>query len=374
VDATQGLFDKSDDHIVGRIAARLREAGDAAGRTVLVVGESEPQHVRLLRPADKGGMGYDMLWSDDFHHAARVAATGNRQGYYGDYLGTPQELVSVLKRGWLYQGQWNLRQEKRRGTPALDVPPCAFLFYLQNHDQIANSGPGLRLHALIGPARYRVVSALQLLAPATPLIFQGQEYAASAPFLYFGDLAQPFADQMHQGRKAFVSQFAGLATPEMQERVPHPKDPDVFARCKLDPTQRDRGPHAEVLALYRDLLRLRRDDPVFSTRCPGFDGAVLGPEAFVLRWFGHDPGDDRIMLVNLGVELRLSVAPEPLLAPPEGAVWRVLWSSEAPRYGGSGTPAPESETSNWVLDGQSAVVLAPAPATDDEHRDPPGTV
>jgi maltooligosyltrehalose trehalohydrolase len=339
---------------------------------VLVVGESEPQHARLFRPADRGGMGYDMLWSDDFHHVAVVAATGNRQGYYGDYLGTPQEFVSVLKRGWLYQGQWNLRQKKRRGTPALDVPARAFLFYLQNHDQIANSGPGLRLHALTGPARYRVVSALQLLAPATPLIFQGQEYAASGPFFYFGDLAQEFADEMHRGRKSFVRQFAGLATPAMQERVPRPNDPEVFARSKLDPSERDRGPHAEVLALYRDLLRLRRDDPVFSTRCPGFDGAVLGPEAFVLRWFSDD--DDRVMLVNLGVELRLPVATEPLLAPPEGATWRVLWSTEDPRYGGSGTPEPESEESNWVLTGQAAVVMAPAPAAGDEHRDPPGSV
>jgi maltooligosyltrehalose trehalohydrolase len=372
VDATQALYDESDDHIVGAIARRVREAARSQGRSVLVIGESEPQHARLVRPPEAGGMGYDLLWSDDFHHTAVVAATGTREGYYGDYLGTPQEFVSVLKRGWLYQGQWNLRQKKRRGTPALDVPACVFLFYLQNHDQIANSAAGTRLHALISPARYRALSALQLLAPATPLIFQGQEYAASGPFLYFGDLARRYAEAMHAGRRSFVTQFPSLATEEMQARVPDPKDPQGFTLSKLDPSERDRDGHTEVLTLYHDLIRLRRDDPVFSARCPEFDGAVLGPEAFALRWFGEN--DDRLLLVNLGVELRLPVAPEPLLAPPDGTKWRVLWSSEDPTYGGSGTPEPETEEHNWRLKAHAAVAMAPAPFEGDEHRDLPGSV
>ena len=119
VDATQGLYDSSPVHILAQIARRMREA--AGDRRILIVGESEPQRAGLLRGADRGGIGFDMLWSDDFHHTATVAATGNREAYYGDYLGSPQELVSVLKRGWLYQGQWDLRQGKRRGSPALDI-------------------------------------------------------------------------------------------------------------------------------------------------------------------------------------------------------------------------------------------------------------
>jgi len=374
VDATQSLFDVAgvpSRHIVGELARRIREAAD--GRRVLVVGESEPQRGGLLRPAERGGYGYDMVWSDDFHHAAMVAATGSREGYYGDYLGTPQEFVSVLKHGWLYQGQWNLRQSKRRGTAALDLSPCAFIFYLQNHDQIANSAAGARLHALTTPGRFRALSAVQLLAPATPLIFQGQEYAASGPFLYFGDLRREVADAMHGGRREFVRQFPSLATDAMQSRVPHPADPDGFARSKLDPAERERGAHAETLAMYRDLLRLRREDPTFRTRCPRFDGAVLGPEAFVARWFGPD-GDDRVMLVDLGTELRLPVAAEPLLAPPDGTRWRVLWSSEDPRYGGHGTPEPEAEGYNWTLKGHATVVLAPEPSDRDEHRNFEGTV
>ena len=124
VDATQGLFDNGPEHILAAIA-RADARRRPAGRRVLVVGENEPQRARLLPAAEPGrASGFDMLWSDDFHHTAMVAATGNREAYYGDYLGTPQELVSVLKRGWLYQGQWNLRQGKRRGSPALDIAPA----------------------------------------------------------------------------------------------------------------------------------------------------------------------------------------------------------------------------------------------------------
>ena len=284
-----------------------------------------------------------MLWSDDFHHTVMVAGTGTREAYYGDYLGTPQELISVLKRGWLYQGQWNLRQGKRRGSAALDIRPAAFIAFIQNHDQVANSSRGDRFSTLISPARCRAFTALQLLGPSTPLIFQGQEYAASTPFLYFGDHEPELAAAIHRGRLESFRQFPSLATEAMQARLPNPSDPQSFLRSKLDPNVGIRSPHIEAARrFHRDLLRLRREDPVFRLQNPGgVDGAVLGPEALVLRWFGPR-GDDRLLVVNLGAELRLEIAPEPLLAPPAGKCWQVLWSSEDARYGGGGTPAPES--------------------------------
>ncbi len=374
IDATQSLYDTSPDHIVGAIARRMREA--AAGRRLLIVGENESQHARFLRDPNRGGLGYDMLWSDDFHHVARVATTGRREGYLGDYLGTPQELVSALRRGWLYQGQWNLRQGKRRGTPALDVPPWAFVNYLQNHDQIANTGTGRRLHELTSPGRFRAVTAMQLIGPATPLLFQGQEWSASKLFQYFSDQAPEKADEMDRGRKEFLGQFPNLATPEMQRRIAHPADRSTFEHSKLDPSERDHGEHAESLTLHRDLLRLRRDDTTIraGSRPGGVDGAVLGPEAITLRWFDPEgQGNDRLLVANLGTELHLPVVAEPLLAPPEGHRWRILWSSEDPRYGGSGSAEPESETHNWRLPAHSALLLQPAPSDADEHRDPPGT-
>ncbi len=375
VNATQAYFDTSPEHILKAIARRIRES--VRDRGVLVVGENEPQSARLLRGEDRGGFGFDMLWSDDFHHAARVAATGSREGYYGDYLGSPQELVSATRRGWLYQGQWNLREKKRRGSLAFDIAPSAFVHFLQNHDQIGNSARGERLHALTSPGRYRALTALQLLGPATPMLFQGQEFAASGPFLYFADQPPDVAEATNRGRKKFLEQFPSLATAEMQARLPHSGSPETFRRSKLDLNERHTGTHAEALALHTDLLRLRRDDPTIRAghRLGAVDGAVLGPEAFVVRWFDPEGrGEDRLLVLNLGVNLHLPVATEPLLAPPEGQHWRISWSSEDPRYGGHGTAEPESEALNWRLAAHAAVLLSPVPVDSDEVRNPTGSV
>src|SRR5262249_45066056 len=147
----------------------------------------EPQERKLVRPSRDGGYGLDALWNDDFHHSALVALTGRREAYYSDYLGTPQEIISAVKRGFLYQGQHYSWQGNRRGTPALDLPPWSFVCYLQNHDQVANSASGRRVHELASPGRTRALTALLLLAPSTPMLFQGQEFAASSPFVFFAD-------------------------------------------------------------------------------------------------------------------------------------------------------------------------------------------
>jgi maltooligosyltrehalose trehalohydrolase len=364
IDATQDTHDQTPgEHILAAIARRVREA--ARGRRTLVIGENEAQQTHLIRPAEQGGYGLDALWADDFHHAAIVAATGRREAYYRDYLGTPQEFVSVAKRGFLYQGQINTRQGKRRGSPTTGLEPWRFVQYLQNHDQLAKSLRGERLHRIAGLGHYRALTAALLLGPGTPLLFQGQEFAASSPFLYFGDQGRAIADEMYRGRKDQLSEFASLAMAEAKRLIPRPDDPETFARSKLDHSERSR--HAEAYALHRDLLRLRREDPVFrlQRRC-GVDGAVLGPGAFVLRHFG-DEGDDCLLVVNLGPELHLDPAPEPLLAPPSGALWDRIWSSEDPRYGGGGTPPLESDADNWRIPGHAAVALAPRFAEGTTH-------
>lgn len=354
LDATQNIYDASADHILAALSRRVHAA--ARGRRVLLVGENEEQRVQLIRPIEQHGYGLDMLWNDDFHHAARVAATGKSEGYYADYRGTPQEFISAAKYGFLFQGQRNTRQSKRRGTPTFGLEPAAFVTFLQNHDQVGNSASGARLHQLTSPGRYRALTALMLLMPGTPLLFQGQEFAASSPFLYFGDQKPEIARSMHRGRQHFLTQFSSLKTYQMQQRIPHPADPETFRRSKLDPAER--ATHAEATALHRDLLRLRRDDPVFrAQRLGGLDGAVLGPEAFVLRYFGAD-GDDRLLVVNLGADLHVDPVVEPLLAPPSDRRWGVLWSSEDPAYGGTGTPPLDTEE-GWRVPGQAAVALAP---------------
>jgi maltooligosyltrehalose trehalohydrolase len=351
LDATQQIFDASPVNVMQEITERVREA--AKGRDTLVIAENEPQHVKLVRAAKDGGYGMDALWNDDFHHSAVVALTGRNDAYYSDYLGTPQELISAVKHGYLYQGQRYLWQEKRRGTPAYGVPPAAFVNYIENHDQISNSAFGTRLHRTTSPGRYRAMTALMLLAPGTPMLFQGQEFAASSPFLYFADHKPELAAAVRKGRAEFISQFSCIASPEVQQLLADPADPKTFERCRLDFAEREL--HAEAYALHKDLLKLRREDPVFRSQRAGVDGAVLGPEALVLRFFGDD-GDDRLLLVNLGRDLPLRPAPEPLLAPPEGQRWRTLWSSEQPRYGGAGS-APAETDKGWCLPGHAAMVL-----------------
>jgi maltooligosyltrehalose trehalohydrolase len=293
-----------------------------------------------------------------------VALTGHNEAYYGDHGGTPQEFISALKWGYLYQGQWYTWQQQRRGTPTFGLKPATFVTFIQNHDQIANSGSGLRCHQLTSPGRYRAMTALMLLGPGTPMLFQGQEFAASSPFFYFADHNEELAPLVRRGRAKFLSQFPSLTCPEMQSRLPDPGDPRSFEQSKLDFSERQQ--HAETYTLHRDLLRLRRQDPVLGSQRPGgMDGAVLGSAAFVVRFFAED-GHDRLLIVNLGRDLHFDPAPEPLLAPPEHLRWKTLWSSEDPCYGGSGTPPLETET-NWHIPGEAAVVLTPTPQEETSH-------
>jgi maltooligosyltrehalose trehalohydrolase len=353
LDATQQIFDASPEHILAAIGQRVREAGGE--RATLLVAENEPQDVRLVRPRAAGGYGLDALWNDDYHHSAMVALTGRREAYYSDHAGTPQEFISAVKHGFLFQGQRYAWQRHRRGTPTRGLSPETFVTFLQNHDQVANSARGLRCHAQTTPGRFRALTALLLLGPGTPMLFQGQEFAASAPFLYFADHSAALAQAVREGRATFLRQFPSAATPEMAACLPDPAAPDTFARSKLDLRERER--HAETYALHRDLLALRRNDAVFAAQRAGaVDGAVLGPEAFAVRFLG-DRGDDRLLLVNLGADLALERVPEPLLAPPEEASWQLQLSTEDPRYGGCGTPPVEGER-GWFLLGHAAIVLA----------------
>lgn len=361
LDATQCLFDASETHIVAEIAQHARTA--AGRRSIYLCGENEPQHAGLARPAHEGGLGLDALWNDDFHHSATVAATGACEAYYTETRGTPQELISSLKWGFLYQGQYYAWQKKRRGHPAFDLPAHAFVQFLQNHDQVANSARGQRLHQLTSPGRYRAMTALLLLTPCTPLLFQGQEFAASAPFLYFARHEDELNVMVRKGRHEFLTQFPNIASADGGKLLAVPADEETFRRCKLDHAERERNAH--VVHLHRDLLRLRREDPVFSRQDSGrMHGAVLGAEALLLRFFGA-AGDDRLLLVNLGATLPLLPMAEPLLAPPLGCRWKLAWHSENPRYGGNGMAEPDGEHS-WRLHPHALAVLAPHPVEEED--------
>ncbi|OJH34043.1 malto-oligosyltrehalose trehalohydrolase [Cystobacter ferrugineus] len=353
LDATQSLYDASPRHIVAELVERVREA--AGKRQVLIIGENEPQDVKLVTPPAKGGHGVDALWVDDFHHTAKVAAMGRAEAYLQDYCGSAQELLSCALRNSLFQGQYYQWQKKPRGTPLLHTPAPQVVFYLQNHDQLANALKGERLHQQTGLARARALTTLLLLLPQTPMLFMGQEFFASSPFLYFVDHKPELQEVVRKGRNDFLSQFASARHALEQEGYQVPFGEEAFRRSKLDWSERERN--AEALALHRDLLKLRREDPVFAAQdMARLAGAVLSKEALVLRYFGGEWEGDRLLLLNLGAELEMAPCPEPLLVAPPGNKWRPLLASEHVRYGGMGSP-PFAEDGRIRIPGQMALVL-----------------
>ncbi|MBV9296013.1 MAG: malto-oligosyltrehalose trehalohydrolase [Acidobacteriaceae bacterium] len=358
LDATQDIHDESEPHILAEITQAARAA--AGDKPIVLIAENEPQCTRLIKPIEHGGFGIDALWNDDYHHTAMVALTGKADAYYSDYRGTAQELLSAVKYGYLYQGQWYRWQAKRRGTSALGVRRAAMINFIQNHDQVANSGRGQRVHELTSPGMFKAVVALSLLAPGTPMIFQGQEFGASSPFLFFADHEPELGKLIRKGRVEFLEQWRSLRLPEMRKCLDDPSALATFERSQLNHDEVQN--HAETYAVHRDLLRLRREDPVISRQgAGGIDGAVLSSSCFVVRFFTKDFQQDRLLIVNLGADLELNPAPEPLLGPLEGTQWTVLWSSDNPQYGGCGT-APLDSDDNWKIPGQAAVVLYPVPA------------
>src|SRR6266404_6697300 len=357
-DATHAIRDGSEEYIIGAVG---RAARDAAGsRSIILIAENDLQESKMTRPQNEGGDGLDGMWNDDFHHSAIVALTGQNVGYFSDYSGKPQEFISAAKYGFVYQGQALSWRKILRGTPTFGVPAEAFICFIENHDQIANTGPGDRPRSQTSPGRYRAITALLLLGPWTPLLFHGEEFGVSTPFTFFTDTGDgPMREAIRKGRFEFLAQFPSFATKEVQERLPVPSDPTVFVRSKLDFSERQKN--KEFYDLHVDLLKLRRSDSRFREQKPnGVDGAVLGPASFVLRYFSDGNTDDRLLVVNFGENRELNPVPEPLLAPPRGFEWEILWSSESAAYGGSGTAAVATQE-RWILPAEATVALRLVP-------------
>ena len=349
LDATQQIFDDSKEHIVAELTRYVREA--AGEREIVIIAENEPQDSMLVRSAANGGLGLDAIWNDDFHHSCRVMLTGHNEAYYSDYTGSSRELAAAVKYGFLYQGQRSAWQSKRRGKPSLDIPAHQRIGFLENHDQIANSGRGQRLVDLADAGRLRAATALLLLSPGTPMLFQGQEWGSTNPFLFFADLSDDLRAPVAKGRREFLSQFPSLASVQLAQ----PHSEKTFAESKLDWAERDHN--EQWLRLHRDLIALKKNDAVLNKEgADGLDTATLSEEAFLIR-YRSPAGEDRLLLFNFGIDLSPRIFPDPLLAPPEGKSWHQVWSSEDPLYGGGGVRACQTTDGVWHLPGHAAVLL-----------------
>lgn len=256
LDAVHAIADSSATHIVTEMA-RAIAAGPGRERHVHLVLENDRNEARFLRGAARA----TAQWNDDWHHAAHVLATDEADGYYGDYAARPvMHLGRALAEGYAWQGEPSPHHHgEARGEPSADLPPLAFLPFLQNHDQIGNRALGERLCALADPAALRLATAALLLAPSIPLLFMGEEFAASAPFLYFCDFHGELADAVREGRRREFGAFERFRDPAARAAIPDPGAEETFLRSKLDWSEAARGEHAKWLAFYRALLRLRNE-------------------------------------------------------------------------------------------------------------------
>lgn len=373
LDATHALRDDSATHLLQEMAAAVR-ATLPAGRNFVLIAENEANDPTLVRPAAvepaagqqaehtagqppeaAAGYGFDAVWADDFHHQVRVALTGEREGYYADYSGSAADLAATIRQGWFYIGQQPADGGAPRGQPTGGTQPPQFVFCIQNHDQVGNRALGERLSHQIGLDAYRAASLLLLLSPYTPLLFMGQEWAASTPFQYFTDHHEELGRLVTQGRRAEFARFVGFAS----ETVPDPQARDTFVRSKLRWDERARAPHAGMLRLYYDALRLRAGLPALRQRSrDAFEVAPLAEAVLALRREGPAPGTTLLLVVNLRGARELALGDDRRTAAPGGQRWEIVLDSEDAVYGGRGAAPFDRQRQVLAFSGPGAVLLA----------------
>jgi maltooligosyltrehalose trehalohydrolase len=291
LDATHALFDPSPTHVLAELASSL---SNLEPRPWLSAEDERNDPTLVTRT------GFDALWADDFHHQVHVTATGERDGYYAAYAPGATDLARCIRQGWLYQGEHSPATKAPRGAPAGALEASAFVYCIQNHDQIGNRALGERIHHLIEPAVYLAMSLLLLSLPMTPLLFMGQEWAASSPFLYFTDHDEELGRLVREGRRAEFAHFGAFGEPAAAAEVPDPQAEETFRRSQLNWNERTAPVHARTLELYRAALALRKNDPVLADPSrERLQAEAHDTWLMVRRW---SSADVRLILVNFGHE------------------------------------------------------------------------
>ena len=263
LDAVHAIADESAVHILEQMAEEVDALSVHLRRPLTLIAETDLNDPRFVRSPAAGGYGLDATWADEWHHALHAALTGDATGYYEDF-GDIAALAKALRQAWVYDGIWSEHRGRHHGRSPAGIPGHRFVVFTQNHDQVGNRALGERTSALMSEGRLRVAAALLLTGPFTPLLFQGEEWGASSPFLYFTDHRDPALGRaVTEGRRNEFSYWA--ADPE---GIPDPQAESTFARSKLDWGQRDAQPHRGLLEWYRLLIGLRRSTPELSDPRP----------------------------------------------------------------------------------------------------------
>jgi maltooligosyltrehalose trehalohydrolase len=324
LDAIHGIMDFSASPFLAELAGTVRDLRREESRMVYLIPESDLNDARIVTPAEEGGYGLDAQWSDDFHHALHCLLTGERDGYYADFGGI-EPMARAFTDGFVYSGQYSAYRKRRHGNRSRHLPAGKFIVFAQNHDQVGNRMRGDRLSTLVSFESLKLAAGVVLLSPFLPLLFMGEEYGEVAPFLYFvhhGDDA--LIEAVRNGRK---EEFAGFG---WTGDIPDPQDEGTFLRSRPDPALRTSGNHALLLSFHRELIRIRKTDPVLSR--VDRDGMEVIPfekenALAVLRRGGN---------ARAAAVFHFGEAPADLPLPLPGGPWETVLDSSDARWGGPG--------------------------------------
>lgn len=291
LDAVHAFVDRSALHFLEQLSAEVEALSTQLARRLVLIAESDLNDPRMVMPRVAGGLGMDAQWSDDFHHALFTALTGETEGYYADF-GALSQLAKALESTFVYDGSYSKFRKRAHGRRASHLSQHRFIGYIQNHDQIGNRAIGDRLEHIAGLDRAKIAAALVLMSPFVPMIFQGEEWAASSPFQYFANHDDPeMARLVSEGRKKEFAAFGWNP-----ESIPDPEQRATFECSKLNWQETTEPRHAEMLAWCWELIRLRRSNPDLNRGEPGQTNVTYDERA---RWLCVERGSIRVYC-NLG--------------------------------------------------------------------------
>jgi maltooligosyltrehalose trehalohydrolase len=291
LDATHAIIDESHPPFVQELARHVHAA--LPSHPVYVVAEDHRNWDVMIKPEAQGGWNLDGVWADDFHHVARRFLAGDHESYYQDFKGTIAELVATIEQGWLFRGEYSRHLKGPRGSNPDGIPYERFVIFIQNHDQVGNRAVGDRLHHQIDPAAYRAISALWLACPETPMVFMGQEWACTSPFLFFTDHPAELGAKVTEGRRQEFKTFSAFSDAKTRAAIPDPQALSTFQQSQLKWDERDQPVHAGVERLYHDLLKRRQEEPALLDH----DRSRLFVQAFNEEAFWMLRGGEQPLLV-----------------------------------------------------------------------------
>jgi maltooligosyltrehalose trehalohydrolase len=349
LDATHAIIDDSTPHILAEMAEAVHARGG------FIIAEDERNEAAIITAPVDGGHGLDAVWADDFHHTIENALI-DASMYAGFFSGDLPELADTMHEGWVYRGEPRLGGKMRPGKPCGHLPPERFVYCISNHDQCGNRAFGERLNHLATPDAYRAASMLLCLSPYTPMLFMGQEWAASAPFQYFTDHNEELGRLVDKGRRGDMEKFPIFAALLEKSDIPAPQSLETFERSKLDWSEIVREPHAACLRLYQAALRLRREHPAFRPCArAGYRVAALKCGVLALRLVAEN--EEWLILADLRGGHAGKIGDEEITRLPGGAKWHLMLQSNAADFGGVDRATFDERTGAFALPAPETLVM-----------------